>query len=103
MWDEDSLKKAVRSILVDGMSKKKAAQIFSIPRTTLIRHVELAKQGGGVQKKLGTNTVLTNEQELELVALILEMESRLYGLTPHDVCSLVYSYCKSHNIKKLFL
>jgi DDE superfamily endonuclease/helix-turn-helix, Psq domain len=101
-WEEDALKNAVRSILIDGMSKKKASKIFSIPRTTLIRHVELAKQGGGVQKKFGTNTVLTDEQELELVALILEMESRLYGLTPHDVCSLVYRYCKSHNIRNSF-
>ena len=98
-WDEQNLKRAVRSVLVEGASKKTAAKLFNIPRSTLIRHVAVAASGGGVEKKLGRRTVLTPEQESDLASLILELEGRLYGLTPRDVCSLVFSFCKKNNIQ----
>jgi len=101
-WDEVMLKKAVRSVLVEGMSKKKASQLFGIPRPTLIRHVQKASLGGGVEKRLGRPTVLTVEQELELVSRILQMESRLYGMTTDDVRSVVYSFCEKNNIPNPF-
>ena len=44
---EVALKSAVNAVLQYGMSKKRAAVQYSIPRATLIRHVELAKRGEG--------------------------------------------------------
>jgi len=42
-WNEYSLKLAVAAVLQNGMSKKKSAKQYSIPRGTLQRHVKKMK------------------------------------------------------------
>jgi len=49
------------------------------------RKVILARQGAGVEKKLGRPMVLSGEAEAELNQILRDMESRLYGLTPIEV------------------
>ena len=49
------------------------------------RKVILARQGAGVEKKLGRPMVLSGEAEAELNQILRDTESRLYGLTPSDV------------------
>ena len=48
-WDEMAMKAAVQAVLVNGVSKKRAAEMHSIPRQTLRRHVQNARDGLGVQ------------------------------------------------------
>jgi len=36
--EEDAMKRAVNSVLINGMSKKKASVEFGVPRGTLQRH-----------------------------------------------------------------
>jgi len=102
LWDEVKLKKAVNAVLAYGMSKKRAAREYGIPRPTLIRHIAIAQQGEGVQKRLGRPQVLNESEEMELSTLIQDMESRLFGLTEADVKKIVYSYCCKRNIKHPF-
>ena len=101
-WDELALKNAVNAVLQCSMSKKRAALEYSIPRPTLIRHVEKASTGLGVEKRLGRPPVLNEAEELELSQLIQDTEKRLYGLTALDVKKLVFNYCSRKGIKSTF-
>ena len=102
-WDEMVMKRAVHVVLVNGLSQKKAASQYAVPRQTLRRYLEKVKTGdGGVEKKLGRKTTLTVEQENELSALLQNMESKLYGLTPMDVRRIVFDFCKKNNIANCF-
>jgi transposase len=93
-WSLDNLQKAVNSVLTHGMSQKKAATIYMIPRQTLRRHLEKAKNGDGVEKVLGRPRILTTDDENELVSVIIDMERRLFGLTKMDIRRLAYRYCE---------
>jgi hypothetical protein len=45
---------------------------------------------------------LLPEQEDELVNVILDLETRLFGLTPQDIRKLVFDYCMRNNIANCF-
>ena len=101
-WSLDNLQKAVNSVLTHGMSQKKAATIYMIPRQTLRRHLEKAKNGDGVEKVLGRPRILTTDDENELVSVIIDMERRLFGLTKMDIRRLAYRYCEVNDIQHNF-
>jgi len=48
----------------------------------------------GVKKQPGRRTVLSVEQEKELVSILQDMESRLFGLTVTDVRRIVFVFCE---------
>ena len=102
LWTIESLQRAVKAVVVEGMSKKMAAKSFGIPRATLQRHLKQVVEGLGVTKKLGRSTILTEEQEQDLADRIIEMENRLYGLTPQDIRRIVYQFCQTYGIKNNF-
>jgi len=102
LWEEDAMKIAVSSVLINGMSKKKAAREFGVPRATLQRHIKNAEKGAGVKKQLGRKCILAEDQEEDLAARLVEMENRLYGLTIEDVRRLVYVFCQQNNISHPF-
>ena len=102
LWSDESLRGAVRAVIIGGKSKKGAAKQYGIPRGTLQRHIKKAVSGEGVMKVLGRPTLLTKEQEDQLTSLILDMEARLYGLCTDDVRRIVFSYCEKNNIRSDF-
>lgn len=73
-----------------------------IPRQTLRRHLKKVHEGEGVEKRLGRKTVLTSELEEQLEDVILDMESKLFGLTQLDVRRYVYTFCEQNKIKHNF-
>jgi hypothetical protein len=101
-WQLEDLQKAVNYITAYQKSEKSAAKIFGIPRQTLRRHLQKAKDGLGVEKVLGRPRILTVEQEAELTEVILDMERRLFGLTKIDIRRLVYRFCKVNDIRNNF-
>ena len=84
-WDDSTMKRAVKDVLMYKKFVKAVAREYSLPLETLRRKVILARQGAGVEKKLGRPMVLSGEAEAELNQILRDMESRLYGLTPSDV------------------
>jgi len=102
LWKEEDLRRAVKNVVVDKMSKKRAARLNNVPRPTLIRHLKKVSQGLGVKKQPGRPTVLSDDQEEELVALLQDMESRLFGLTISDVRRLVFVFCEKNGISNTF-
>ena len=98
-WSQQSLAAAVSAVLMENCSKKKAATIYGIPRGTLQRHIKKAEAGQGVEKRLGMTCTLSSELEENLVARILDMEARLYGLTKYDIRRVVYKFCEQNNVE----
>jgi len=71
---------------MSNVSKKKAASMYGIPRSTLQRYIKQCEKDGSVDKKeRGRQTSLSLEQESELCSIFLDMERRLYGLRPQCV------------------
>ena len=101
-WDESSMKNAVFAVMLNGMSKKKAAKIHNVSRQTLQRHINKAKLGLGVEKRLGRRATLTDELEQELSEKLQSMEGQLHGLTPMDVRRVVFDFCKTNNVENCF-
>jgi len=97
-WSLENLQQAVRSVLMHGKSEKKAASDFGVPRQTLRRHLEKARNGDGVEKVLGRPTILARADEDKLVGIIINVEKRLFGLTKMDIRRLAYRYCEVSNI-----
>ena len=91
-WDEMTMKRAVNAVIVNKQFIKASARQYGVPLEMLRRKVIVARQGGGVLKKLGRPTILPEEAEAELSRILRDMESRLYGLTPTDVRRVVYKY-----------
>ena len=100
-WSVESMTEAVKYVQ-EGGSQKKASLLFNVPRQTLRRHLEVFKNGGGIVKSLGRKTVLSNEEEKELVTILLDMEARLYGVTPMRARYYVYQYCEANSIQHPF-
>ncbi|KAJ4442423.1 hypothetical protein ANN_04009 [Periplaneta americana] len=100
-WSVQSMTEAVKYVQ-EGGSQKKASLLFNVPRQTLRRHLEVFRNGGSIVKSLGRKTVLSDEQEKELVNILLDMEARLYGLTPMRVRYYVYQYCEANSIQHPF-
>jgi len=102
-WQHRDLQVAFRAVLMYNVSKKKAAAMYGIPRSTLQRYIKICKVDGGVEKKeRGRQTTLSKEHESELCSIILDMERRLYGLRPQAVRKIVYQYCVKNNIPHTF-
>ena len=92
-WSEEDMKRAVAAVIVNGNSNVQASKKFGIPMETLRRKVLIARRDGGVEKRLGRPTVMSAEDENQLSAVIIHMESQLYGLSPIEVRRVVYQYC----------
>ena len=54
------------------------------------------------EEALRNDSVLNEEEEEELSAVIQDMENRLFGLTQQDVKTIVYQYCSKKWIKLSF-
>jgi transposase-like protein len=101
-WSDVTMKQAVKAVLVNGKSNKKACKEYGVPLETLRRKVIIARNGGGVDKHMGRPTVLNEEAENELAKILMDMEARLYGLSPGDVRQIVYKYCEKNGITNNF-
>ena len=73
--NEQCMKRAVNAVLQYVKLNKKASKEFGVPLETLRRKVNIAKNGGGVEKKLRRPTVLSEEAESELTSISLDMEA----------------------------
>jgi len=100
-WSDEDAGNAVAAV-EGGMSLKKAAKDFNVPRTTLRRKLKLKRQGSSIKTVLGRPTILNSQQELELVAMILNYEERLFGMTLIDIRRLVFQFCEMNKIRHSF-
>jgi len=55
-----------------------------------------------VKKQPGRQTVLSVEQEKELLSILQDMESHLFGLTVTDVRRIVFVFCEKNVLSNTF-
>ena len=84
-WSQESLLGAIESVK-KGMSLRKAAKEYNIPRTTLYQNLS---QTSAKKLPLGGKPVL-KDLKADLVKHVLEMESSLFGITARDLRKLSY-------------
>ncbi|KAJ8939550.1 hypothetical protein NQ314_011086 [Rhamnusium bicolor] len=99
-WDEDKMQQAIEGVR-NELPYKTAARKFLM---TLKRHCKgKNKLSLNEKKKLGSKTqIFTEEHEQELVSHILDMESRIYGLTSKDVRSIAYQLAVKNGVRHPF-
>lgn len=80
------MKCALDAILYEGMSVSQAAQAYGIPKSTLYDY-RIGKTLPGV--KSGPPTLLTKEEETELVSFLVELADIGYPKSRLDVITMV--------------
>ncbi|XP_050557910.1 uncharacterized protein LOC118277956 [Spodoptera frugiperda] len=103
-WAQESMAKAVDAVIEGKMGYMLAAKTFSVPQTTLERKVKISRENlaasssASIKVPLGPKRpVFTEDEEKELCNYILDMESRLYGLTTKDLKALAYNLAVKNN------
>ncbi|XP_023312376.1 uncharacterized protein LOC111692555 [Anoplophora glabripennis] len=103
-WSKESMKQAVEKVLNKEMGYRKAALQYSVPQTTLERHVNAIKTKGEMNLDLPLGpitTVFSKKEENELVEYLKEMEARLFGLSTLELRSLAYQLAVKNDKYKL--
>jgi hypothetical protein len=95
-YSPEDLAQSLSTIRRGELSRRKASQVYSIPRATLIlrlKHPDL------VPSSLGRfRPVFSADFENELVMHVVEMQERFYGLTFEDLQSLAYELAERNKL-----
>ena len=86
-YEEEDLEEAVRAVK-EGLSVRKAAEQFGVPRQTILDHVH----DDEIFKNIGRPTVLTEEEETLLMEYIDLMAKWGFPFSGHDLRCFVKSY-----------
>jgi len=97
LWTEQTLTQALAAIK-NGMSQHDAADNFKIPRRTLCNLIK----SGITKKTLGRKSVLTVEQEQDLVRRIIRYSEVGMSITVPMLGRYVYTFCVTNNIATPF-
>lgn len=100
-YGDDALKKAIDAVRA-GMSLKRAASQFGVPRPTLRRHRDSKVQHPGTIQLGSLRPILNDDFEKELVAKIQMMEQAFFGLTTVDVRRLAFDMATRLRLKTNF-
>lgn len=107
-WSEESMAGAIQEMLNGTMGCEKASVSYNVPQTTLEDRVKKARQNDltpelAAKKGMGRfKSVFTADQEKELVAYILSLEERLFGITLTDLPELAFRLAEKNNIAHHF-
>ena len=84
------------------MSVKQASKNYSIPRTTLIRHLKSKVGSPGNANLARFRTAFSKDTKEKLVNYIKDTHLRFFGLTRDAVCSLAYDYATINKLNVPF-
>lgn len=89
VWDKQSIQHAIEAVVEEGMSIRRAALRYGIPKSTLGDRVSGRVLPG---KKSGPPTLLTEKEEEELEHFLFHCSNIGYGKSRKDVMTLVDRY-----------
>ncbi|KAJ3655638.1 hypothetical protein Zmor_014759 [Zophobas morio] len=90
-WSEADMLQAIDAVRAKRMGWLKATKMYNVPFGTLRRRVNnMNKRVKGTQKGMGTSTTIPLEAEQEIVNHILDLESRLFGVTALELRQLAF-------------
>ena len=85
-WSEVSMSAAIRAVVQDNISVRRASELYNIPRSTLADRITGRVLPGA---KSGPPKVLTDEEEEELVSFLCRLSDIGYPKTRRQVVDLV--------------
>lgn len=97
-WTQESLTSAMNAVRLGRIGQREASRRFKIPRRTLRNHL-LSGKG---ERKLGRSSILTQEQEKDLVNRIIRLAEVGYPYTVRNVRRQVYRFVELNNIRHNF-
>lgn len=97
-YDKNQLREAVLAVRHGTLSGYKAAQVYKIPRMTIMDHVH-KKRSSNI---IGRKPTLSFEVEMNLASCLHTMEKNGFGLTRAEVLDMVGEYIKQNNIPSSF-
>jgi hypothetical protein len=97
LWATEALEQTLKAIEA-GRSQREAAAQFKISRRTLRNHIK----SGSAVKQMGRNSVLTVEQERDLVQRIIRFNDVGMPLSTSMLRSYVYQFCEKNEISTPF-
>ena len=102
-WTKESMEHALQAVQ-EGSSVKAAAAAHEITRVTLLRRVRGTNKvaTGAIQLLGSVQPVFSEDMENELAQHLLDMETRLFGLSTRDVRSLAFQLATKNNIRNNF-
>ena len=96
-WTPETMKRALSDVTNKRMTMYRAARFHNIPETTLRRYVKVTKNQPLVVKQVGRSTVLTMDEEDEIVQTCQLFAEWGFGLTKFEVVNVVAEYCPPHS------
>lgn len=85
-WSQQDMEKAINGYREGNLKFNEACRVYNIPKPTFRRHLK----GLNTHQSIGRPKDLRKEMEDELIRHILELESRFFGITIHDLRRLAY-------------
>ncbi|KAJ8939465.1 hypothetical protein NQ318_022518 [Aromia moschata] len=79
-WNSDAMLRAVNAVDAGRLSQRAASERFEIPKRTLRNHLA----SGSVVRKLGRHSILTREQEKDLVSQEMNIKNKPEGIFNMD-------------------
>ncbi|KAJ8951729.1 hypothetical protein NQ318_012580 [Aromia moschata] len=96
-YSSDSMDSAIKRVKNDGLSVKRAAELYGINRTTLLNHIRNYKC-----KDVGRPTVLTKKEEQLIVHALSKLADWGFGLDRRQLQCCVQDYLKRIDRKNPF-
>jgi len=96
-WNEDSMKNAIQECKTNpGISYRRIAKKWHVPHTTLFKRTK--KENLVFQHLSGRNTILSSDQEAELVDLVKLLSQRGFPLSKPDIQRLAFEFATRNGI-----
>lgn len=96
---------AANLVLSRRLTLRKAAEEFSISRSTLSRHIKKHKGSDNetfIYEAINdTKKIFTEVEETEIVKYLKIAANMHYGLSLKEVCKLAYSYAVANKISRI--
>lgn len=103
-WREDDMRNAIAAVEREEMGWLLASKTYNVPQATLRRRARNKnKFVNSVEKGLGRfRQCLDESMENDLVNHVLEMESRLFGVTCLDLRQLAFQIAEANGVEHSF-
>ena len=95
-WSDVQMKAALESVIKDGLSQNRAADLHGVPRSTLKDRLSGRVIHG---TNPGPQSYLSSSEELELAALLVDAAKMGYGRTRRDVKCLIETHLQINGKK----
>lgn len=97
-WTEDNLRAALAAIERGQLTQRAVAERYNIPRRTLRNHIN----SKSTIKRLGRSSILTIDQEKDLVQRIIRFANIGVPVTPKVIRRQAFLFCENYDIKHNF-